>query len=600
MELSARENLMDNTWLPLLGCISNIWPLLASLVFIAALGTYSWWRRSVPGAKPLAIACLLGFLWMVGVLGQVTADDVPTKIAWYRFQTVWQVPAATATTLFSLEYAGYGRWLTRRNLLLLSIPPLLALLFIATNESYHLWWQGVAVGDTVWPAFGIGAWLLIGYGWALVFVNIVVLVRLYARSPQRRWPVTLIIAGQLACRALFVVYLANLDLLARPYYLVLSIMVPVTMYGIALFGFRIFDPLSRARRTAIEQMQEGMVVLDSGWRVVSVNPAAEKILTKPVAQLRGRTWPEILPAPANTQDQAQGIASSPAESGMPGPAEMVIGAGADARCYEVDFSPLTDQHDTVVGYLLLLHDISAQRRARMQLFNQQQMLAVIRERERLARELHDSLGQVLAFVNAQGQTARILLARGEVGAADVHVARLVEVAREADTDIRESILGLRAPLAQQRLFPALSAYLDQYQQRYDIRTQLSKPPGLADGAFDPLIELQLLRIIQEALTNARKHAHARAVAIDFIVQDGHAQVTLQDDGRGFDPHEALGDSAGRLGLRVMRERAEEVGGSLELHSQPGQGTRVVVTVPLASTPYDHAVQQDYDYARSIG
>jgi len=565
---------------------------LVSLFFIAALGMYSWWRRSVPGAQPLAIACLFGFLWMVGVVGQVTADDVSTKIAWYRFQTVWQVPAATATTLFSLEYAGYSRWLTRRNLLLLSIPPLLALLFIATNESYHLWWQWVAVGDTARPAFGVGAWLLIAYGWTLVFVNMVVLVRLYARSPQRRWPVALIIAGQLACRALFVAYLASLDLLAPPYYLVLSIMVPVTMYGIALFGFHIFDPLSRARRIAIEQMQEGMVVLDSGWRVVSVNPAAEKILTRPAAQLRGRTWPEILPAPVNAPDQVQGISSSPTEPGMPGPAEIVIGADADALCYEVDFSPLTDQHDTVVGYLLLLHDISAQRRAQTQLLKQQQVLAVIRERERLARELHDSLGQVLAFVNAQGQTARLLLARGEVGAADVLVARLVDVAREADTDIRESILGLRAPLAHQSFFPTLSAYLDQYQQRYGIRTQLSKPRGLADGALDPLVELQLLRIIQEALTNARKHAHASSVGIAFVVQDGQAQVTLQDDGRGFDPHEALGDSAGRIGLRVMRERAEEVGGNLDLHSQPGQGTRVVVTVPLAPTPHDHAVQQD--------
>ena len=591
---------MDRTCLPVMGCIPNIWPLLASLAFIAALGLFSWRRRSVPGAQPLAIACLLGFLWMVGVVGQVTADDLSTKIAWYRFQTVWQVPAATATTLFSLEYAGYSRWLTRRNLLLLSIPPLLALFFIATNESYHLWWQWVAVGDTARPAFGVGAWLLIAYGWALIFVNMVVLVRLYARSPQRRWPVALIIAGQLACRALFVAYLASLNLLAPPYFLVLSIMVPVAMYGIALFGFHIFDPLSRARRTAIEQMQEGMVVLNSGWQVVSVNPAAEKILTQSAAQLRGQTWPDILPAPAIPRDQVQVISSSPTDPGMPGPAEIVIGADANARCYEVDFSPLTDQHDTMVGYLLLLRDISAQRRAQAQSLKQQQMLAVIRERERLARELHDSLGQVLAFVNAQGQTARILLAHGEVGAADAHVARLVEVAQEADTDIRESILGLRAPLAHQSFFSTLSAYLDQYQQRYGIQTRLRRPSGLADGALDPLVELQLLRIIQEALTNARKHAHASSVGISFIVRDGQTEVTLQDDGLGFDPDQALGDSAGRIGLRVMRERAEEVGGSLELHSQPGQGSCVVVTVPLAFTSHDHAEQQEYDHARSFG
>lgn len=590
---------MGRTCLPLIGCIPNVGPLIASLAFIAALGLYSWWRRSVPGAKPLAVACLLGFLWMVGVAGQVAADDVSAKIAWYTFQSALQVPAATATTLFSLEYAGYGRWLHRRNLLLLSIPPLLALFFMVTNPSLHLWWQGFVIGETVRPQFGAGAWLLIGYGWALILVNLVVLMRLYVRSPQHRWPVGLIIAGQLACRALFVVYLTHLDLLAPPRYLVLSIMMPITMYGIALFGFRIFDPLPRARRTAIEQMQEGMVVFDGGWRVVSVNPAAEEILSTSAGQLRGKTWQDILPAAADAQNQAPGVSSATGPE-TPMPAEVILPSGADARCYDIDLSPLKDQHGAVIGYLLLLHDITDQRRAQTQVVQQQQMLAALREREYLARELHDSVGQVLAFVSAQGQTARILLARGEAAAADVHMARLIEVAHEADIDVRESILGLRAPLAPQGFFVTLAAYLDQYQQRYGIRTHLSKPPDLADGALDPLVELQLLRIIQEALTNARKHAHASSVDVTFVLQDGQAQITLQDDGCGFDPEQALNDGAGRLGLRVMRERAEEVAGSVELDARPGRGTGIVVKVPLAAASHDHDVQQDYDYARSLG
>lgn len=592
---------MDRTCLPLLGCIAHVWLLLACLVFIAALGLYSWWRRSVPGARPLAVACLIGFFWMIGILGQVAADDVATKIAWFKYQTVWLVPGATATACFSLEYAGFGRWLTRRNLLLLSIPPLLAVLLMLTNDVHHLWWQEFSAGDVVRPSYGVGAWALIVYGWALVFLNFAVLAGLFTRSPQHRWPVALIIAGQLGCRVLFLAHLANLNLRVPPTELILSIMVPFMMYGIALFGFRIFDPLPRARRTAIEQMHEGMLVFDSDWRVLSVNPAAERIFSRPVAQLRGKRWDEILPAPGNGQVPDVETSIPATAPWAHGSAEVIFGSNDHARHYEVDLSPLKDHHGTVAGHLVLLRDVSEQRRARMQLLKQQQMMAVIRERERLARELHDSLGQVLAFINAQGQTARIFLARGEVGAADVHIARLVEVACEADTDIRESILGLRAPLAEQRLFPALSTYLDQYQQRYGIRTQLSKPPGLVDGALDPLVELQLLRIIQEALTNARKHAYAHSVCISFVVQDGHAQVTLHDDGRGFDPQEILpSDGAGRLGLRVMRERAEEVGGSLELHSQPGQGTQVVVTVPLASTSHDHALQQGHDYARSAG
>ena len=580
---------MDGVCLSQQGCIPEVWVQLANLVFIAALGLYSWWRRSVPGAKPLALACLFGFLWMAGVLGQVMAEDAATKIAWYKFQAVWQIPGATATTWFSLEFAGYGHRLTRRSLALFAVPPLFALLMIVTQDVHQLWWRGFTIEDAVRPVYGIGTVLLVGYGWTLVVVNVIVLVRLFLRSDQHRWPVVLIIGGQLACRVLFVTYLVNLDLLVTPYLLIIAIMVPITAYAIALFGFHIFDPLPRARRTAVEQMQEGMLVFDQEWQLLSVNPAAEKILGRPAAELRGKTWRQILSHQiAAPQSLTPSINAAEPNNSRPDapdqadvPAEIVLGEDEDSRCYEIDLSPLKDQHERVVGRLLLLHDITARRRVEVQRIREQQMLAVIGERERLARELHDDLGQVFAFVSAQGQTARLLLARGQVDAADAHMARLVEVAHEADSDIRESIVSLRARLAQQGISSALSAYLDSYQQRHGIHIEMNGSPDLAACTMDPLVEVQLLRIIQEALTNVRKHAGAHCVSIDVSLQNGQARVSLQDDGCGFDASRARSDSAGRLGLRIMQERAEEVGGNLELCSLPGQGTKVTVTVPLA-------------------
>lgn len=591
---------MDRICLLRIGCISDVWLLLACLLLIAVLALYSWRRRNVPGAKPLAIACLFGFLWMVGVLGQVLAEEVSTKIAWYQFQAVWQVPGATATAWFCLEFAGYGRRLTRRSLLLLAIPPLVALLMIITNDYHHLWWRRFTVGDPLRPIFGVGAWLLVGYGWALVFANMVVLIRLFFRSHQHRWPVVLIIAGQLACRTLFAMYLVNLNLLVTPYILILAIMIPITMYGIALFGFGIFDPLPRARRTAIEQMQEGMVVFDPSWKLLSMNPAAEKILGRTAAQLRGKTWQQIVSLQTNLEQQDIPIPVPSLKTEAYGPAEIFLGHDADIHCYEVDYSPLKDQHESVVGYLILLRDSTARRRAQAQRLKEEQMLAVMAERERLARELHDNLGQVFAFVSAQGQTARLFLARGEADAADAHLARLIEVAHEADTDIRESILSLRARLAQRGFLSALASYLDIYQQCHGIRTHMNGPSDPIDCAMDPSVEVQLLRIIQEALTNVRKHARARCVCIDFRPQDGHALVSIQDDGCGFDLCEVRNNSAGRLGLRIMQERAEEVGGRIELHSKPGQGTKVTIAVPLATGLYSLDSHQEDDHAYLIG
>ena len=94
------------------------------------------------------------------------------------------------------------------------------------------------------------------------------------------------------------------------------------------------------------------------------------------------------------------------------------------------------------------------------------------------------------------------------------------------------------------------------------------------------MQVQLQRIIQEALTNARKHGHARCVQVRFQREDGRALVAVQDDGVGFDPELQATSEGGHFGLRFLQERAQEVGGRVTVVSSPGQGTRVEVEVPV--------------------
>jgi signal transduction histidine kinase len=157
------------------------------------------------------------------------------------------------------------------------------------------------------------------------------------------------------------------------------------------------------------------------------------------------------------------------------------------------------------------------------------------------------------------------------------------VARDADVDVRESIIGLRATLSEHGLFPTLTQYLARYEKIYGIQTQLDWSEPFTDGMFEPLVEVQLVRILQEALTNVRKHAHARCVRIAFALEGGWAHVVVHDDGRGFDPDMSSPGMEEHFGLRVMRERAEEVGGSLILQSASGLGTELVVRVPVKGT-----------------
>jgi hypothetical protein len=105
----------------------QVWLSLLTVVLLVALAIFGWRRRNVPGAVPFTVGCLFAALWAAGSFMEYAVADVATKILWVKFQAVWQLPATTAITCFILEYAWPGRWLTRRNLALLSVVPLLFL-----------------------------------------------------------------------------------------------------------------------------------------------------------------------------------------------------------------------------------------------------------------------------------------------------------------------------------------------------------------------------------------------------------------------------------------------------------------------------------------
>jgi signal transduction histidine kinase len=236
--------------------------------------------------------------------------------------------------------------------------------------------------------------------------------------------------------------------------------------------------------------------------------------------------------------------------------------------------------------LLLEREMTERKQAEQELIQQHRATAMLEERERLARELHDSLSQVLGFVNLQAQAARELFSGGHADQGDETIARLVRVVQDAQVDVWEYILGVKTAVALEHGFiPTLRQYLEQFERDHAIHIDLTLPGELTDEAFEYPVQIQLLRIIQEALNNIRKHAGVRAARVRFEVQPDLLQVSIEDDGIGFSlPAEGADSSSGILtgqhfGLRVMRERAAEVGGRLQVRSAPGQGTHIIVRLP---------------------
>jgi signal transduction histidine kinase len=373
------------------------------------------------------------------------------------------------------------------------------------------------------------------------------------------------LAGQLACRLAYLFQETYGTPDPRLNLKIVGLALTSSTYALALFRFRMFNLIPIARDTLVEQMPEGVLVLDTGRRIVDLNPAAERILHVSAARARG-------------MDAFAALAMS-ASAGPD--SEITMGAGDAARSYGVHLSPLTSRSKLPIGQLVLLRDITEPKRAQGQLVEQQRALATLRERDRVARELHDSLGQLLGYVKMQATAVRGLLQRGQQAQADACLAQLASVAQDAHADVREYIVGARTGLsANDGFLAALETYRLRFGEASGIRVNLDVQPGLTAQSLDPMVEAQLLRIIQEALTNVRKHARAHSVEIHLGAREGWAEAVVQDDGAGFDPALLEAAAGQRFGLRLMKERADEVGGGVRISSAPGSGTRVTISVPL--------------------
>jgi signal transduction histidine kinase len=213
------------------------------------------------------------------------------------------------------------------------------------------------------------------------------------------------------------------------------------------------------------------------------------------------------------------------------------------------------------------------------LYMESQRLAVLEERDRIAREMHDSLAQVLGLLGLKTGLAGELLAQGDLKGAESQIRSIEEAAESGYREVRASILELRSgAFAQQGLLQGLVDYAAKFSADTGIQADVEVSDG-ASGHLSATAEIQLIRIIQEALANVRKHAGARQALVTLGVDDGHVLASVQDDGCGFDPRDAVGENGSHFGLQTMRERAESIGGVLEVDTALGTGTTVVVRIP---------------------
>ncbi len=334
------------------------------------------------------------------------------------------------------------------------------------------------------------------------------------------------------------------------------------------------DMVANRLERLVEATPDAIVATDLDGRCVIWNGGAERLLGWAKAEVVGR--PFGLTIPSERMEEAKGQRQRAIDLGETQTYESVR-VTKDGRRVAIlgTVSPFFDEHGRVEGVTAIYKDISAQKA----LEENSRKLAVLEERSRLGREIHDSSAQLLGYAHTKAQAIQELLRRGDVEKAMTSLEQLIDASRQAYADLREEVFALRTVRADGGLEENLREYLERWTHMSSVPATLTIGRGANHLRLDQTVEVQVMRIVQEALTNVRKHAGANRVEVIMRRRQGTVEIVVRDDGQGLRKWEQGRRSTDHFGLAIMRERAESVGGRSANPQAAGRGTTVTLSVP---------------------
>jgi PAS domain S-box-containing protein len=333
-------------------------------------------------------------------------------------------------------------------------------------------------------------------------------------------------------------------------------------------------------RELFENARDAIYVHDLEGRYISVNHAAEALSGYTRDEILGRHFAEFVAQEHIGQVRACLLAKLESEGETTYEVEVIA---KDGRRVPVEVSSRAIyENGTIVGVQGTARDITERKQAQdtLRMFSRQLIEAQEDERRRIARDLHDQIGQALTAVKMNLYTVQRVCNAPEA----THCLKdNIDAVDEALRLVRDLSVDLRPPLLDDLGLPtALCWYVDRYEKRAGVTTEVVVDLPNQNERFSRDLETACFRIAQEALTNVARHARATHVLLQLTRTPATLEMVVRDDGAGFDP-EALRKRARRvatLGLVGMQERANAAGGVLAIHSRLSRGTEVRFTVPV--------------------
>ena len=348
----------------------------AAAIVLFVLATYAFSRRRTPGAMPFGLLMLTACEWKLAYGLGLVVSDLQARLFLHNLEYVGAVMIPVAWLAFVLDYTGLGEWLSWRRLILLGTLPLLTLVLVWTNGAHGLVWinrEFVRPGPFATMSIDHGPWFWVfaAYAYCLLLAGTLLLIAQLLRSSRAyRKQTATVLVGVGVLWAGNVAYLLHLS--PGPYLNPTLLSFPLTgvLFAWSLFRLRLLDVVPVARDLLIEQISDGVIVVDERNRVVDLNPAAEHILGRQAPEVLWCPVTEVLPgisiSPVSSEEsaieeiQAEEVRTAEV-SAEEANLEVKIGEGERARYYERALSELDSRSGQPGGHLVLLRDITEHR-----------------------------------------------------------------------------------------------------------------------------------------------------------------------------------------------------------------------------------------------
>ncbi len=551
--------------------------LLISATILLGLLFYAYRFRTIRGAKIFIVAMLLGVFWCLGNIFEMAAITLDTKLFWANFQYLAYGFAPISWLVLVFRFTGRANWINKKNLILMSIIPVITILLVWTNQYHHLMRYNVrlvniGVFSVISKNYGLWFWVHFLQAYSFNFFSIILLLRtVWKKNTIYQKQAMSLLIGLGLIMIFNILYVTGLS----PFQgqditpLIFGISGLIIAWGI--FRFRLFDLVPIARTTVMEKMATGVIVIDKLNRIIDINPRAKNIFSAETLKLGENL--------ANISDSFAVFLNRKKTKELYQEEIMLIKNGSK-NYYEIYISPLRDYRQDIIAHVIIINDITDMKSAREEINKQQEELAVMSERERMARDLHDNLGQILSFANVQTQAISKVLTNGEIEQADDYLKRLSEIIRDAHQEIREYVYQARDNTYYKvKLTDIIYKQIKSFKETTAIRVELSIDENIKLNTFSSEEKKQLDNILKEALTNILKHASASQVEIKFSFDQSNYHLEIKDNGTGIQSQDLAVGKTGS-GFSIMNERTKIINGKMKVESRSGSGTKLSFQIPV--------------------